>query len=197
VKEEILTLVGTLLGRVYERPTKTKMGHVEKREERKKKGACPLDKRQEGRKEEEREREGSKGGISGKRKQVVASFVPRLGRSEISRRDVAYLRVTSLQNSWTPGPPSRGYVYHVSMATVLYTVVNISKDHRLKTPLFRLRDWTGKMSTREIPSPTVSPMDTEISFKATWNPIKYDVELPEACWDAKCSRPPLPRPDGS
>lgn len=73
------------------------------------------------------------------------------------------------------------------------------KYQRLKTPLFRLRDWTGKTSTREIPSPTVSPMDTEISCKATWNPLKYEVEveLPEACWDAKCRRPPLPRPDGS
>lgn len=70
---------------------------------------------------------------------------------------------------------------------------------RLNTPLFRLRDWIGKTRTSEMLSPTVSPTETEMSWSATWNPVRYDVEveLPEACWEAKCSRPPLPRPDGS
>lgn len=39
MKEEILTLVGSLLGRVYERPAKAKVGHVEKKRKEKKKGA--------------------------------------------------------------------------------------------------------------------------------------------------------------
>lgn len=54
---------------------------------------------------------------------------------------------------------------------------------RLNTPLFRLRDWMGKTRTSEILSPTVSPTETEMSCRATRNPVWYDVdeELPEAC----------------
>jgi hypothetical protein len=41
----------------------------------------------------------------------------------------------------------------------------------------------GKTSTSEILSPTVSPTETEMSCRATWNPVRYDVgvELPEVC----------------
>lgn len=58
-----------------------------------------------------------------------------------------------------------------------------SSCQRLKTPLLRLRDWMGKTSTSEMLSPTVSPTDTEISCRATWKPVRYEVpvELPEAC----------------
>jgi hypothetical protein len=54
---------------------------------------------------------------------------------------------------------------------------------RLKTPLFRLRDWMGKTSTSEILSPTVNPTETEMSCRATWNPVWYneDEGLPDAC----------------
>ena len=72
-----------------------------------------------------------------------------------------------------------------------------ASSHRLKTPLFRLRDWIGKTTTSEMPSPTVSPMDTATSCRATWNPVRYDDEFPEACCDAKCNNPPFPRPEGS
>ena len=61
--------------------------------------------------------------------------------------------------------------------------VTLKRIQRLKTPLLRLRDWMGKTSTSEILSPTVNPTETEINWRATWNPVRYDVdeELPEAC----------------
>jgi hypothetical protein len=73
VKEEILTLVGTLLGRVYERPAKPKVGHVEKRKEKEKEkrsvSARQAVGRGEGRREEEGEGEGRiKRGYFGERK---------------------------------------------------------------------------------------------------------------------------------
>lgn len=65
----------------------------------------------------------------------------------------------------------------------LYLVLRKKIIQRLKMPLFRLRDWMGKTSTSEILSPTVSPTETEMSCRATWNPVRYDAdeELPEAC----------------
>jgi hypothetical protein len=51
--------------------------------------------------------------------------------------------------------------------------------------------------TREIPSPTVKPTDTEISCNAVWKPDKYDEAEPETCWDANVNNPPFPRPEGS
>src|SRR6266404_4118266 len=76
--------------------------------------------------------------------------------------------------------------------------------YKLKTPLFRFRDCIGKTTTREIPRPTVRPTETAMSWRATWKPEMYDdddevlaVPVPDACCEAKCSRPPLPRPEGS
>lgn len=71
--------------------------------------------------------------------------------------------------------------------------------YRLNTPPARRRDWMGCTTTSEMPSPTVSPIDTEISWRAVWNPDRYDSddEEPDVSSDTNEKRPPFARPDGS
>lgn len=42
--------------------------------------------------------------------------------------------------------------------------------HRLNTPPPRRRDWMGCTMKSAMPSPTESPIDTEMSCSAVWKP---------------------------
>jgi hypothetical protein len=45
--------------------------------------------------------------------------------------------------------------------------------------------------------PTVSPIATDMSCNAVWNPERYELDAPADCCDANWSSPPLDRPDGT
>lgn len=57
----------------------------------------------------------------------------------------------------------------------------------------------GCTNTREMPRPTVRPIHTEMSWRAVWNPDRYDsfVDDPDSCCWTNVKRPPFASPDGS
>ena len=61
------------------------------------------------------------------------------------------------------------------------------------------RDGIGCTRTSEIPSPTVSPIETEMSWRAVWKPERYDSDEdePDSCCETKVKRPPFASPEGS
>ena len=51
---------------------------------------------------------------------------------------------------------------------------NRNRNHSENKPAARRLDGTGCTSTSEMPRPTVSPIETEMSWRAVWKPDKYD-----------------------
>ena len=76
---------------------------------------------------------------------------------------------------------------------------NRNRNHSENKPAARRLDGTGCTSTSEMPRPTVSPIETEMSWRAVWKPDRYDsfVDDPDSVCDTNVNRPPFASPDGS
>lgn len=71
--------------------------------------------------------------------------------------------------------------------------------HNVNMPVPRRREGSGWTSTSEIPSPTVRPIETDMSCNAVWKPERYTSfeDEPDSCACTKLKRPPFARPEGS